>query len=162
VNRRVRRLIREYGGEVMPFRDLPKPAQLAMAWYMAINGEAWELPGEYDPYGGGLAQIREDLPKMLPHFVKKYGKKKFGLVRIPTDALIDSIMQDDEMKGQFKKFSEYHRWYVNQGHMPRHDTRNRWPVILSDFENETLQDGWHRFHDYVRQGADVIPALYYA
>jgi hypothetical protein len=162
VSRRNQRLIREFGGEVMPYRDLPRPAQLAMAWYMAVDGEAWELPPEYPPYVTGLREIKKNFSGMLSWFVKTYGKRKFGYVEIPADVLIESIMEDPEIKEQFKGFEDYHRWYVRQGHMPDHESRNRWPVILSHDDEETLQDGWHRFHEYVRQGARVIPALYYA
>ena len=37
-------LIRNHGGVVVPFSQLPTAAQLAMSYYMAVNGEAWELP----------------------------------------------------------------------------------------------------------------------
>lgn len=145
----------------MPFRNLPRPAQLAMAFYMAVDGEAWPLPPKYVPYEVSFRTIKRDFPSMLPWFVKEYGDRKFGYVEIPTEILIREIMADADIEDQFKEFADYHRWYVKHGPMPRHEPRNRWPVILSSEEDETLQDGWHRFHDYVRQGAEIIPALYY-
>lgn len=161
VSKKNRKLIEEWGGEVMPFRDLPRPAQYAMAWYMAIDGEAWEMPPEFPPYEVTFQKIKRDFSKTLPFFIEKYGDKKFGYVEIPTPVMTKAIMEGEEIRDQFKEFSDYHRWYLKHGPMPRHERRNRWPVILSSFEDETLQDGWHRFHDYVRQGAEVIPALYY-
>jgi hypothetical protein len=34
-------------------------------------------------------------------------------------------------------------------------------VILSSSDDETLQDGWHRLHSYVRAGHADIPAVFY-
>jgi len=34
-------------------------------------------------------------------------------------------------------------------------------VLLSYDNYETLTDGWHRLHSYMRDGADEIPALFY-
>lgn len=156
LSKRNRALVREFGGRVMAFRSLPRPAQLSIAHYMAIDGEAWGLPDDYAPHTVSVQKF----PSMLPFFIKKHGSKKFGYIEIPTDVLIDMVMQDEGMD-RFGNFEEYHRWYVSQGHMPEHAPRSRWPVILSSEDDETLQDGWHRFHDYVRQGARMIPAVYY-
>jgi hypothetical protein len=38
---------------------------------------------------------------------------------------------------------------------------DRWPVIMSPFEDETFQDGWHRFHIYVANGHPDIPVIFY-
>lgn len=160
LSKRNRALVREFRGRVMPFRKLPVSAQLAIAWYMAVDGEAWELPPEYPPYGVSFEKIKREFTSMRPFFVKTYGRKKFGYVDVPTEALVEAVMQDEEMD-RFPSFEEYHRWYVSQGHMPRHGPRDRWPVILSSYNEETLQDGWHRFHHYIRQGARMIPAVYY-
>ena len=161
LSKRNKALAREFGGRVMPFRNLPRPAQLAIAHYMAVDGEAWELPGEYAPNTVSAQKIRRDFERMLNFFVKKYGSKKFGYVEIPTEALIEAVMDDDEIRDVYTDFEDYHHWFVSHGYMPRHGPRGRWPVILSEFEDETLQDGWHRFHHYVRQGARMIPAVYY-
>lgn len=151
---RNKRLIRCFGGEVMPFRDLPVPAQLAIAHYMAVDGEAWKLPPVFE----------REFRSMLPWFRKKYGAKKFGYVEIPMEILTDAIMDDEYMaidRPDLRTFDEYHRWYVQKGGIPDHPETGRWPVILSSMDEQTLQDGWHRLHDYYRKGAEVIPAVYY-
>lgn len=61
----------------------------------------------------------------------------------------------------FRDFDEYHEWYVSQGKMPDHPTAALWPVILSSTPDETLQDGWHRLHDYYRKGIEMVPAVYF-
>ena len=47
-NRRAARLIRQHGGKVVMYRNLPEEGT-ALAQYMSIDGEAWELaPGLED------------------------------------------------------------------------------------------------------------------
>lgn len=156
----------------MSYADLPEPAQLAIAYYMAIDGEAWELLIP-PPRGWRQAKSREyafGLKKALPEYVELYGHLRFGYVLIPMDELVTEIMRDsciqEGMKelGHEKSFDEYHDWYVSQGHMPDHSSRDRWPVILAGRgdDEETLQDGWHRLHDYYRKGARVVPAIWFA
>jgi len=164
-NRRSRKLIESFGGRVMAFRNLPIPAQLAMAWYMAVDGEAWELPPEQVSDETSLLEITRDFSEMLPWFIKKYGSKRFGYVEIPMEVLTKQVMRDQWMKEDMpnlKDFEQYHRWYVRQGGMPDHPLTDLWPVILStNYEEETLEDGWHRLHDYYRKGVEIVPAVYF-
>lgn len=159
-SKRNKALIKKYGGEVMPYQSLPLPAQLAVAHYMAIDGEAWKFPEGTENWS--VAKVKKELPGLLPYFRGKYGKKRFGYVEIPTEALVAEVMKDEEAGARFPDFDQYHEWYIRMpGGIPNHPKKNRWPVILSSFEEETLQDGWHRLHTYYSQGADVIPAVYY-
>lgn len=127
-SRRNLSLIRKYGGQVMPLKDLPRPAQLAIEEYL---GEG------------------ED--------------ERFGYVEIPMRALAAEIMKDawNKVHGEFATFDQYHAWYVSGGDVPKYKRTARWPVLLSDDDDETLQDGWHRLHDYYRQGARTVPAVYF-
>ena len=162
-NRRVWALIRRYGGKSVRYADLPRPAQMAIAHYMVVDSEgaAWgeKLPEWTEALS--VPQLKARLPELLPYLKRRYGDKPFGLVQIPMTALAQSIMQDEDMSG-FKSFDDYHRMYIGQGDMPRHGSKDMWPVILdttNDFE--TLQDGWHRLHRYYQLGAASIPAVYY-
>jgi hypothetical protein len=149
---RNRRLIRKYGGEVIPYRDLSLPAQKAVAHYMAIDGEAWELPEGFE---------LKHFPESIPWFVERYGDVLFGYVEIPMKELTKTVLQDPELVDEgIKTFEQYHEWYMRTP-MPDHPKKNLWPVILSSDDYETLQDGWHRFHDYYRKGIKVVPAVYY-
>lgn len=163
-NRRVWDLIRQYGGKTVRYADLPRPAQLAIAHYMGVDsdGAAWgeNLPAWADALS--LPQLQRRLPELLPYLKQRYGDKPFGFVRIPMKALADSIMQDEDIGTDYRTFDEYHRDFVRGGYMPRHGTRDMWPVILdTNNEFETLQDGWHRLHRYYQLGARSIPAIYY-
>ncbi len=180
-------LIRDHGGVVMPFSQLPTVAQLAMSHYMAVNGEAWELPeavedtyfncsqqwqaksleaiskgksaiGEHDAI---YRPAKEAFIAALPFFIKKYGERKFGLVTVPTAALIAAQMQlhrdDDDFPGDF---DSYHKWFMDHCGTEDHGD-SVWPVILDSTGDALLQDGWHRFHSYVERKLEHIPCLYY-
>lgn len=57
-----------------------------------------------------------------------------------------------------KDFDEYHRIYVGDGsHIPNHGN-SMYPVIEGG-DDEWLDDGWHRFHSYIKYGKRTIPVL---
>lgn len=126
----------------MPYRKLSVPAQLAIARYMAVDGEAWTLPMNW---------TKRNFRKLLRHFRSEYGHVKFGYVILQMTELLKAIEKDGIDIGE----------YVKGGYTPLHPKANRWPVILSGFNDETLQDGWHRLRDYLGQGAITVPAVYY-
>jgi len=186
-NRRIiLELIRDHGGAVMPFSQLPTAAQLSMSHYMAVNGEAWELPAEVEEayfncsqqwqarsleaIGRGESTLDEHdaiyrpakqaFITALPFFIKKYGERKFGLVTVPTVALIAAHLQlhrdDDDFPGDF---DAYHKWFMDHCGTEDHGV-SVWPVILDSTGDALLQDGWHRFHSYVERKLEQIPCLY--
>jgi hypothetical protein len=127
---------------------------------MALDGEAWDLPPEYNQ--ASVQGIMREFRSMLSWFTKEYGSQLFGLVEIPMDVLAKTIMRDDVLaRESFRDFDEYHEWYISGFGIPNHPKTSRWPVILSGFPEETLQDGWHRLHVYYRQGARTVPAVYF-
>jgi hypothetical protein len=187
-NRRIiNELIRNHRGVVMPFSQLPAAAQLSMAYYMAVNGEAWELPAEVeDAYfncsqqwqAKSLEAIRmgetasgehdavyrpakDAFIAALPFFIKKYGERKFGLVTVPAAALVVAYLQfhrdDDDFPGDF---DGYHEWFMDHCGTEDHGD-SVWPVILDSTGDALLQDGWHRLHSYVERKLEQIPCLYY-
>jgi hypothetical protein len=123
-----------------------------MAWYMSVDGEAWEqAPG-----------FRENIVDVLPWYRKKYGSKRFGYVELPTQELLDVIWDvSADLREGYQEVDRWVEWYLENENVPDHAAGNRWPVILSDFYDLALEDGHHRLSDYIRKGAKVIPALYY-
>jgi hypothetical protein len=83
----------------------------------------------------------------------------FGIGKLSMRALIDEIVADEDL-AEFPSWAAYHAWYLTQGGVPHH--QERWAVILSDDDYETLQDGWHRLHSYYRDGRRVVPVVWYA
>ena len=171
-------------GKVYKFKNLPEEAQLAMAHYMGVDGEAWDL----EPYGvfEGLVNthafdhdwekyvaahkqnaetIVANLKKALPQIIEAKGDSEYGLVTVPTKTLIDAWAEidSDAIKDFHGNFDAYHAWYQSRrGTSTRGGGKNpTWPVIFSDYEDELLQDGWHRFHQYIANGVKEIACLWY-
>ena len=55
---------------------------------------------------------------------------------------------------------DYAAWYAEATDVPDHGPDQRWPVLLSDNDEETLVDGWHRLHSYLRAGHADIPCVF--
>ena len=168
VNRIAARLIRQNGGRIMLYRDLPVEARHAIAFYMAIDGAAWDCPERLDETwldDGGLV-LR--FKRTNRFFVNRYGDQRFGYVEVPAQRLTEAVWKyQQQFPGdhRFSGFDEYHRWYISDGDGARWNGKSVWPVILNDYENDTgtglLQDGWHRFHAYVARGVKTIPCVWY-
>jgi hypothetical protein len=163
-------LLLKYDGQQVAFRDLPPSHRKAIIWYMAADGEAW-------PSLGGLADNIKVSPgrhnatpatkaittEVLEAYTLEYGNELFIIGDMPLDVLKDINWFSTEIKQKFKTFDRYHQWYlsVNVGWMPKHARTDRWPCIMGD-NDELFQDGWHRFHCYVAQKAQVIPCIAFA
>lgn len=149
------------GYDIRPFRALPSPHKLALAHYMAIDGEAWS-----DALPDGLghptdARKRQVLLDCMPQFDQLYGDTLFGVALLDSQRVRDAIMETVEVAQDFADWAAYHAWYTQAGSMPAHGTEDRWPVLLSDWEGEALQDGWHRVHCYLARHDADIPAVFY-
>jgi hypothetical protein len=135
-------VLRRHGAVVRPLGELSRAAQFAISTYEAQYIDR------------SPSQIRKDLRSMA-----------FGYVEIPTATLSALILRHmNDFGAGYASFRAYHRWYVGVGDMPDHPLENPWPVVLarqSDEDCNLLEDGWHRFHDYVRKGLKVIPAVFY-
>ena len=138
------------------FRTLPLSHQLAIAWYMAIDGQAWDCFIDENIRDEGEAKVA--LMAAMPNYVREYGDTLWGAVDLPVDRVKMAVMADEDISSSFHSWDDYAVWY---GDVPEHGPENRWPVILSSSDYETLQDGWHRLHSYIRAGHTDIPAVFY-
>lgn len=146
--------------QILPFAKLPEAHQLAMAWYMAVNGEAWsgvELPDMMADQEGFMPAFKA----LIPQFVEKYGTTPFGMTTVNADQIKRAVMTNPDIAADFKNFAEYHEWYLSHNDTPSHSDHNQWPVILGSDDDEVLQDGWHRLHSYLRSGLTEIPMIFY-
>lgn len=144
---------------VQTFANLPMHCQLALVWFMAVDGCAWggvDLSSVPDD-----ADLKSTLIELLPQYVELYGDDLFGSACLSATALQEAVMRDPEISDEFSSWEEYHSWYVQEGGAPRYPSNNRWPVILSGDDFETLRDGWHRFHSYMRDGAEEVHAVFF-
>ncbi len=163
----MRELIERHGGRIQPFRALPPAHQMAIAHYHSIAGVSWNAPLELwnwiSRHKGMRAPLAEELPRHMPHYLERHGEQLFGVVDIPTAELLPRIMQGSELAEFHGDWVAYHAWYTSFVPTPDHDTtKPLWPVWLAidHRDNEALEDGWHRLHDYVRKGIQVIPGVY--
>jgi hypothetical protein len=131
--------------KVRLYKDLTKNSQKAIFCYMQEG--TWE---ECDTVADSI---------------RNYGKTKFGYGRVPTPELCKACYANIQVSPvsdhDFVSFSDYNCWYLNQGNVIDHG-KSVWPVILNDFPDEFLQDGWHRFHSYVAKKLKSIPVLYFS
>lgn len=119
-----------------------------------------QLPPEYQ------ASIQEYISDGVPEEVRPehLAKYLFRYGEVPTELLASEISRVQGERGEIDMdFEKYHRWYVEERErnwMPDHGPDNRWPVTLSPYyEEEVLEDGWHRFHDYYRKEHSTIPVV---
>jgi len=160
---------------LVKFKDLSDPYKRAMAFYMGVDGEAWSEAFD------GLDQ--EDMPRFdagkdgadwhafwnrmlieyMPKFVELYGDVYFGVLEIDTGRLIDHLAASLAMQGDTRSAEEITAGARSTHDLPYHNhaQTDRWPVILSNYEDETMQDGFHRLGNYLRHGATEIPAIFY-
>ena len=179
--------IRANNGQVYRFDELSREAQLAIAHYMGIDGEAWDLelivPGFYDGFPevegdepeGRMASYQRRLDAMstrladhLEAIVAAKADSEYGYLTAPMQAVIDrwGEIDSDAVQDYNGDFDAYHEWYQGRGEGSDTRVHNRvpqptWPAILSSFDDELLQDGWNRFHSYVENGAEQMALLWY-
>ena len=154
-------LVKKHGGKKVAFRNLPESHQMALVWYMAVDGDAWD---ELFILRGNKT-LKRNIRKVLPKYVKKYGHLKFGMVDVPTEAIKAVIEQGFDDDREFKDFDSYHKWYLLGQDIPKHSRTNRWPCILDSSNRpahwDILEDGWHRLHFYIKDGHKTIPCISY-
>lgn len=114
---------------------------------------------------GGKVYSAADLPQagknaIRVYYVEELGQEvdpasQWGYVEIPTEALTQAIGGHDD----HDDFQSYHQEYISSD-MPDHPSAY-YAIILDDDDvhGELIWDGWHRFHDYVRKGVEMIPAI---
>jgi len=178
------KLAHKYNYKILSFKKLPVEARYALIYYMAINGEAWEIAdGLEEAWRKGLPSINNGsakywnkvdsiakeaikTSKVMKFYMDNYGNEKFGFVHIPTHAMKKRFMESEwggrDENSDWKTFTEYTDWYKTIRYdIPKHSKKKRWPCILSGFDEELLEDGWHRFHRYIDLGCRYIPCIFY-
>jgi len=168
--------IKQFNSKIVCFKDLPREHQMAMTYYMSIDGDAWGWMGvlakkgvnlNWDNYNYAQKRAKYLLENSLHYYVRTYGEKKFGMVDIPIQALADRIISKNPIVNEngWKNLKELNEWYGLNFTIPKHSNKNRWPVILATtcekVDHEIIEDGWHRFNTYIKQGAKKIPCLFY-
>jgi len=171
--------IKKFNPKILPFKKLPIEYQYAMIWYMTFDGEAWEWPDDKwqdiiwwkgkqtnTSWQKHVSYMKKYMKKHINYFIDTYGDEKFGMVEVPTDVICKEVAkrEDNENLNDFDSFEEYHQWYIKnmKETFPKHRKTNRWPCILSTrYSDDVIEDGWHRFHCYIKRKDKTIPCLFY-
>ena len=149
-------------GEMIKFALLPITAQNALIHYMSVDGAAWAVEKDWEDWKWGegkpnTPEMREealkDIEKFRSRFIEEFGEELFGYAEIDANVLHDSIKLDEDYEDS-----------VFDAAITRKEEYEipTWPVILSPYSYETLQDGWHRFHQYMKHKIEKIPVIWYA
>lgn len=142
-----RKLINDHKGQWLLFDNLPQEAQNAAIIYQFGARAKW---GEIDP--ADIKEARQELKE-------RTRGKRWGIASIPIEQIKNFVLQfDKDIAEDWKDFDSYHKWYISYGNIPEHKGK-QWPIILSGFGYEFIQDGWHRLHCYMRQGKKTVPIL---
>ena len=180
-NKKNIRMAKKPGAVVLPYKDLPQPYQLSIAWYMAVNGEAWDFPhngcekhlwhkNQHLGYDEANQKYERYMKRMIKDridfYISKYGHIKFGQVEMPSvDLCLEIFQRNKEIHDDFDSFQDYQKWYLKHiagdKFLPRHRRTDRWPCIISGFDDDVLEDGWHRFHCYVKRKDPTVPCIFF-
>jgi len=143
-----RKLIDRHKGQWLPFGDLPETHKNSLIVYHFGCDVQWEMI------------TKEDIAEFYQEENKRHGL--YGIATISMKVATEECMRLLVDRTE-KNFEEYHKWYINfdirDERMVFH--KEMWPVILSPFPDEWLQDGWHRFHSYYAQKQKKVPILMY-
>lgn len=139
--------------KTVAFKELPFEYQRSLIIYMYEGPVVdWSLDLDRD------AVAKDDnLIKILIKDYMSVGRNKnksFAYGMVPMKSLIKEITE----RLGYDSFDEYHMDYVGSNYTPKHKN-SVWPIILNVDNDELIEDGWHRFHDYYRKGLKKVPVV---
>lgn len=155
-------LVSKSGFEIRRFQDLSAPYQMAIIWYMAFDGEAWatiDYPDNAPFFDKEFA--KSTIVAALPKYVAAHAETLFGVSVFSLHDVKEAVMAGAEIGGDFESWESYHKWYIGGEDVQEYAHDCRWPAIVSGFDDEVFQDGWHRMHSYARSGHKDIPVVFY-
>lgn len=145
--------------EIRLFRDLPLPFQCAIVYYMAIDGCAWDCGALGDAESSD--EVKALMPSTMNLYISKHGDSKWGVAYLSADRIKSAILSDPDIASEFSTWEDYSRWYMAAGDVELHANTDRWPSILANDGDETLQDGNHRLHSYLHLGHADVPLVFF-
>lgn len=124
----------------------------------------WITFGELAPHERQAASLYHE--QMVDDAVAGVGRTpddyQYEVRREPVDQFLTRYMDaGDSFKQAYApdEFAAHHRETLSQHAIPHYPAKRRWPVIVSDANPDYVDDGYHRFHSYMRAGATHIPVM---
>lgn len=80
----------------------------------------------------------------------------------PRDEFLGRYMDaDEEFRREYGPgdWEAHHAETLAAHPVPRYPAENRWPLIVSDSNPNYVDDGYHRMHSYMRDGATHVPTV---
>lgn len=103
-----RQIIEKHKGRIYSFSDLPLTAQLSIAYYMGIDGEAWFRVDDLGLLDKSIRYIvRRGLKSKMDAIVARYGTMEFGYVILSVETIREFWKYDD--------FPDIDSWYQETG-----------------------------------------------
>lgn len=97
-----------------------------------------------------------EIEALINDYYSTYPKREFYYGVVPINLIIDRVMLIDDIS-VYGSFENYHKSYGDPGIK----SNEILPILVSDSEEEYIEDGWHRFHMYYDQGLKEIPIVKY-
>jgi hypothetical protein len=155
----IRRILREetdlYSNlKTVAFKELPFEYQRSLIIYM-YEGDVvdWSLDLDRD-----VVAKNDDLIKTLIKDYISVGRNKnksFAYGLVPMKVLTKEIAE----RMGYDSFKDYHKDYTSDNYVPKYKKESVWPIILDVDNEELIEDGWHRFHQYYKMGLNKVPAV---
>lgn len=131
--------LQRLGASMKGFDKLAPHEQAAAAMYQKQMIEDGDAESHTTPHDYNYEMRQEPLKK----FIKRY-----------MDA-------DDEFKAAYgpDDFQAHHEEMLRNHPIPHYPATDRWPLIVSDSNPNYVDDGYHRMHSYIRDGATSLPTM---
>jgi hypothetical protein len=161
-----------YAREWVPMsKDLPEVIKQGLWDYLQSRRYVpYKFPVAQSYYRSRYGDLSDEQISALDDYMTGHGQvglsgdDLFWVFEIKMEDL-KTYIGEVAVKQGYESFDHYHSWY-KENVLSKEADRGRpegsesvWPIILDSYAGEGIQDGLHRFHQYVDAGIEVVPAL---
>lgn len=145
--------------QVSLFSEMPRNYQIGVV----IRAYEVNEDVEWSTTLGNIDWINdtEVVNQIISDYSNHYPNKRFAYGLVPTNILIDKVCasEDSAIHDYDGGWYEYHQAYSSTNNAKH--TSFEIPILVDDSDSEFIEDGWHRFHWYIKSGLKEIPIVSY-